>query len=58
MSDRRNYVMIKCFYKVVKEKVMAGLKLTKVEIRNNFDRMIPVDIVEARKTVAYMDDDF
>ncbi len=40
------------------EKVAHGLTLQRSKIVNDDDREIPVDIVEARKYVKYMDDGF
>jgi hypothetical protein len=43
---------------ILKEKVEFGKTLGRATISNNDDRQFPVDIVESRKTIRGMDDDF
>lgn len=43
---------------VLKSKINFGLSLSRKEIKDNNDRNIPVEIVEARKYVQYLDDEF
>ena len=46
------------FEAVLKSKVAHGLKLERRTFASNQDRSLPVDVVEARKTVRYLDDGF
>ena len=46
------------FEAVLKSKVAHGLKLERQTFSSNQDRSLPVDVVEAHKTVRYLDDGF
>lgn len=46
------------FEEMLKAKVALGLKLDRGLIADNRDRLLPVDVVEARSTVKYLDDGF
>ena len=46
------------FEAVLKSKVAFGLKLDRGTVASNKDRSLPVDVVEAHKTVKYLDDGF
>ena len=53
-----NGLTAKDFEKMLKSKIEFGLTLSRAVPKNNDERDIPVDIVEARKYVKHMDDHF
>ena len=42
----------------MKKKIQFGATLKRIEPVDNNDRAMPLNIVEARRTVKYMDDGF